>query len=64
MSDTHSLTVLSMLKISYLILCSSIYINFSKRENKKSQRKEFYKKTLKYTWYNKRRKCEKLSTTK
>ena len=47
MSDTHSLTVLSMLKISYLILCSSIYINFSKRENKKSQRKEFYKKNIK-----------------
>lgn len=38
MSDTHSLTVLSMLKISYLILCSSIYINFSKRENKKKSK--------------------------
>lgn len=38
MSDTHSLTVLSMLKISYLILCSSIYINFGNGGNLKSQK--------------------------
>ncbi len=64
MSDTHSLTVLSMLKISYLILCSSIYINFSKRENKKKSKEGILQKTLKYTWYNKGRKCERLTTTK
>ena len=34
MSDTHSLTVLSMLKISYLILCPYYNINVTYKNNK------------------------------
>ena len=33
MSDTHSLTVLSMLKISYLILCLYYNINVTYKNN-------------------------------
>lgn len=37
MSDTHSLTVLSMLKISYLILCFYFNINLLHQKDKKNQ---------------------------
>lgn len=39
MSDTHSLTVLSMLKISYLILC--LYYNINVTYDNYEMKKEF-----------------------